>query len=476
MTLGRSEMSLKHARLPMISMFLKRLPSPSSALALAFAFALAPAFALTPVLPVQAQSTDKFAKLDQLIDLIEQHDRALGSIHISHEGKPVYSRAFGMRGISDGDTLMADTETIYRVGSVTKTFTAVMALQLAEEGKLRLDSKLSEYYPSIPNAEKITIEHLLQHRSGLFNFTNREDFLSYMVQGKSKDQLVELFSALNTNFEPGEKYEYSNTGYVLLGFIIEDVSGKPYDQLLAERISNKIGLKNTHYGKSIDVTANEAQSFARLENWMLVPESNLNVPGAAGAVASTPSDITRFFEALFNGELINAASLKAMTTLVDNYGYGVFSLPFYDKRAIGHNGNIDAFYASAAYFQDAKLAVSYISNGNAYPGNDIVIAMLSSWFGRDFELPNFDGAQVSSELLQSYVGNYKNPSFPIVISILFENGRLFGQATGQPRFPLTAAEDGSFKFDQAQISIRFDTDESKMYFKQAGQEIVFTKE
>lgn len=438
--------------------------------------ALTLVIALFPALLVQAQPSDKFNKLNQLVELLELHDQALGSIHISHEGNPVYSRAFGMRAISGTDTLIADTETVYRIGSVTKTFTAVLALQLIEEGKLSADTKLSQLYPKMPNADKITVEHLLQHRSGLFNFTNREDFLTYMVAGKSKDQLLALFESLNTNFEPGTKYEYSNTGYVLLGYILEDVSGMSYDRLLKERIIDKIGLKRTHYGKRIDVSANEAQSFAKLENWMTVPESNLNVPAAAGAIASTPADLTRFFEALFAGELISSESLSTMTTLNDNYGYGVFSLPFYDRRAIGHNGNIDGFFASAAYFPNDKLAVSYISNGNGYPGNDVVIAMLSSWYGRDFELPNFDGAQISAADMESYVGNYKNPSFPLVISIIFENGKLFGQASGQPRFPLTAKPDGTFAFDQAQIKISFNATEKKMHFVQAGQEIVFVKE
>jgi hypothetical protein len=165
-----------------------------------------------------------------------------------------------------------------------------------------------------------------------------------------------------------------------------------------------------------------------------------------------------------------------MTTLKDNYGYGVFSLPFYDRRAIGHNGNIDGFFASAAYFPNDKLAISYISNGNGYPGNDVVIAMLSSWFGRDFELPNFDGVQLTAAEMESYVGDYKNPGFPLVISIIFENGKLFGQASGQPRFPLAAKPDGTFAFDQAQIKISFNAIEKKMHFVQAGQEIVFTKE
>lgn len=426
---------------------------------------------LTPA--IQAQPTGRFEKLDMLVDLLVKHDRASGSIHISIEGKPVYSRAFGMRAVIGADTLMADTETAYRVGSVTKTFTAVLALQLVEEGLLNADSKLSDYYPSMPNADKITIEHLLQHRSGLFNFTNRPDFATYMVAGKEKEDLLKLFQSLEVNFEPGERYEYSNTGYVLLGYIIEDVSDMSYGQLLQERIVEKIGLKRTHYGKATDLAANEAQSFVKLETWTMVPESNLNVPGAAGAVVSTPSDLARFFEALFGGELIGEASLSTMTTLKDNYGYGVFSLPFYDRRAYGHNGNIDGFFASAAFFPEDRLAVSYISNGNGYPGNDMMIAMLSSWYGREFVMPNFGGFEVSPETMESYVGAYKNSSFPLVINIIYDNGKLFGQATGQPRFPLTAVSETEFRFDQAQIRIRFNLAERQMIFNQAGREFLF---
>ncbi len=423
-----------------------------------------------------AQTTDKFERLDALVDLIEKYDRASGSIHLSHEGNTVYSRAFGMRAVSGADTLMADTETVYRTGSVTKTFTAVLALQLMEEGKLTADTKLSKYYPNIPNADKITIEHLLQHRSGLFNFTNRPDFPTYMVSGKTKDEMVELFESLDVNFEPGEKYEYSNTGYVLVGYILEDITGLSYKQLLEERIIDKIGLNRTYYGKPIDVKANEAQSFVKLEKWMMVPESNMNVPAAAGAIASTPSELSRFFEALFGGELVSEASLATMKTLKDNYGYGLFSLPFYDRRAYGHNGNIDGFFASSAYFPEDKLAVSYISNGNGYPGNDIVIAMLSSWYGREFSMPNFDAAMVSAETLQSYAGEYKNPNLPFAISIIYDNGRIFGQATGQPRFPLTATSDNTFTFDQAMITVSFNVAENTMNFKQAGQEIIFVRE
>ncbi len=425
---------------------------------------------------VGAQGLDT-AKLDEFFERLEQNQQAMGSISIFQNGTEVYHKAIGFSDLEAGTK--ANQNTKYRIGSISKTFTATIIMQLIEEGKLSLNTKLSEYYPEIPNSQKITIAQLLKHRSGIYNFTDSSSYQSWMEQAISKKDLVAKISSHKSIFEPDSTAKYSNSNYVLLSFIAEDIEHKSFAELLKARIQKPCNLQNTYYGGKINTKDNEALSYFKLVDWEIATETDMSVPAGAGAVVSSPTDLNIFLNCLFSYKLISKESLDKMSEIQEGFGFGMglFEASFDDKKALGHGGGIDGFQSMAFYFPEEKLTISYIANGVVYPVNDITKGVLSIYFNQDFELPNFKPQIVlSSEDLDKYLGVYAGPSLPLKIAITKEDNQLIAQATGQPSFPLTAAGNNTFVFGMANIEMVFLPTENKMIFKQAGAEFELERE
>ena len=427
---------------------------------------------------VSSQSQDlNIAKLDSLIDLLAQSNKAMGSVAISKEGKVLYSRAIGFSGTKNGKKVPANTYTKYRIGSITKMFTAVMIMQLIEEKKLTLNTPLSKFFRKIPNAKNITIEHLLKHQSGIFNFTSDPEYPTYMMYPLSEKEIVSIIAKPEPEFEPGSKTSYSNSNYVLLGYIIQKLTKKSYKQALAERITNKIKTRNTYYGEKANLQKNESRSYKwQMNDWQIEPETDMSIPHGAGAIVSTPTELTKFIEALFANKLVKESSLKLMMDMTDGMGMGMFQFPFGQKKAYGHNGGIDGFASTLAYFPDDKIAVAYCTNGQAYPMNDILIGLLSIYFNQLYTLPNFKTIDVPAEALDQYTGVYSSSQIPLKITVTKDNTDLVAQATGQPPFTLEPTAKDAFKFDPAGVVMEFAPDKKQMTLKQGGGVYLFTKE
>lgn len=422
-----------------------------------------------------AQKTFDKDKLDQFFSLIEKNNKGMGSISIFKEGKEVYTKSIGFADVEHG--LKADNETVYRIGSISKTFTATMIMQLVERGQLKLEDKLSKFYPNVPNAEKITIDNLLRHRSGIFNFTSAEDYEKWMLEPFSREELLKKVESYESVFEPNSKASYSNSNYVLLSMILEKIEGKSFKALLKSKITTPKRLIKSYQGGKINYKGNEALSYTRLENWDKMPETDMSIPLGAGAIVSTPTDLNTFFTALFTNKIIQEKQLSEMKKIVDGYGAGLFQFPFGEKKAFGHTGGIDGFQSMASYFPKEKVAIAYISNGVVMPVNDIMIGALSIYFGEAYELPVFEPAfEVKSEDLDQYLGVYSTPTFPLKLTITKKGSVLMAQGTGQPSFPLEASSEHTFKFDAARLQLTFSPKENKMLLEQNGAKFEMTKE
>ena len=430
-------------------------------------------------LTIQAQDFDK-DKMDKLFSLIEENDQGMGSISIFKDGKEVYQKSIGFADIQHG--LKAENETVYRIGSISKTFTASIIMQMVDEQKLTLDTKLNKYFPELPNADKITIEQMLRHRSGLFNFTNKTDYLEWASKPLGKEEILVKIKENGTSFEPNEKTDYSNTNYVLLAYIAEKIDGKDFPSILKKRITRPLRLSKTKYGGKINYKGGEALSYNMAADWEVADETHMSIPSGAGAVVSIPTDLNTFYHALMNGKVVSKKSLELMQKLVDGFGMGLFQFPFYDKKALGHNGGIDGFQSMSGYFGKEQVGISYISNGVVMPVNDIMLGALSIYFGKDYELPVFKSdlpasvLNLSSADLDKYIGVYSTANFPLKITITKDGKQLFGQATGQGAFPLKAYDEHKFKFDAAGLKLTFDPEKNEMTLLQAGVEIKMTKE
>lgn len=424
--------------------------------------------------PAQTLNT---AKLDSLLDGLAAHNKLMGSLALSHDGKVVYSHAFGYAQLEP--KVPATPATHYRIGSISKVFTGVLIFQLIEEKKLALDTKLATFFPQVPNARDITIDQLLSHHSGIHNFTNDPAYVGYMTQPKTQAELLAIIAQPQPDFAPGAKYEYSNSNFVLLTYIVEKLTKMPYAQALQKRVFTKAGLQNTYYGGKIGPKKQEAFSYETSgSGWKLSSETDMSIPAGAGALVSTPTDLDRFLEALFGGRLLSAGSLAAMQDVRDGYGRAMMQAPFGSKKGYGHTGGIDAFRSVALYFPGDKLAVALCSNGGSYSPNEALIGALSIYFGQPYKIPTFAASTYvpTPAELDRYAGTYASPAIPLKITVTRDGTSLRAQATGQPAFSLEPVSAGVFKFDQAGIRMVFDPAKPTFLLQQRGKEYPFAKE
>lgn len=412
-------------------------------------------------------------RLDSLFHILDQKDKFMGSIAVSQNGKIIYSNAIGFAEIETAKKV--DTHTKYRIGSVSKMFTATLVLKAIEENKLTLNKTIDNYFPQIENSEKITISNLLNHRSGIHNFTDDEEYLTYNTQPKTEKEIIEIITKEKSDFEPDSKATYSNSNYVLLSYILEKIYKKDYSTILNQKIIKPLRLKNTYFGSKTNLKNKETYSYHFQEEWIQEPETDMSIPTGAGALISNPIDLTKFIEGLFAGKVINGKSLNLMKTLNDGYGMGIFEKTYVDKKSYGHDGAIDRFRSILTYFPDEKLAIAITSNGSLYKNENILLCAESSFFDQSFEMPTFENLIVDTQILESYTGQYTSEQIPLDIHIKLEENQLFAQATGQSTFPLQASSETIFKFEQAGIVLEFDQEKKQMVLKQAGQEFLFYK-
>jgi CubicO group peptidase (beta-lactamase class C family) len=410
-------------------------------------------------------------KLDSLFNLLDKNNKFMGSVAVSQNQKAIYQNSIGFASIDQN--IKANNLTNYRVGSVSKMFTATLVLKAVEEQKLKLNQTIEHYFPDIKNSEKITIKNLLNHSSGVHDFTSEKDYLQWNTKNLSKKDLIDRISNGDSEFAPNEKSKYSNSNYVLLTFILENVYGRPFSELLKEKITKPLHLKNTYYGSTININNNESVSYSYLGKWKLEPETNLSIPQGAGGIVSNPTDLNLFTENLFLGNIVSKQSLETMKTIEKKYGFGMFKFSYLDELNFGHTGGIDGFRSFTIYFPKDKLAISMTSNALNYSQKEILIAISNTFHHKTIELPTFSEIKVTSEDLDKYLGIYSSEEIPPKITITKEGNTLIAQVTGQSAFPLESTSENVFTFNQAGVKIEFNPSEKTMILYQGGGEFNF---
>lgn len=421
-------------------------------------------------------------KLDQFFDRLVEKNKAMGSLTLARDGKVLYTRAIGYGQINGAEKKPLTEKSRFRIGSITKMFTATLVLQLVEEGRLKRTATLDKFFPQVPNARKITIEQILWHRSGIPN-VKREQNAQRNINTipVTKEEMLDFIVKTAPDFEPGTKHAYSNSGYQILGLVLEKVTGKPYAQVLKERITAKLGLTDTYLATStIDVSKNEALTYSNFgDGWKSVAETHPSILYSAGAIVSTPLDLTKFIQALFDGKLVSRASLDQMKLLREGEGQGMEPFTFAGKTFYGHTGGADNYGAWLAYQPEEKLAMAYVTNAKVYPVGDIVTGVFDIYYQKPFQIPTFESVAVSQEVLEKYVGVYSSPEAPVKFTFTRQGTTLYVQTGPQAAIPLEATTQNTFKIDNGTgtgIVITFDTAKGQMTIKRTGGERVFTKE
>ena len=414
---------------------------------------------------VYAQEFD-WRYFDRYLSVLDSAQRCMVSVAVHKNGEQVYSSAIGYADALQG--IQATEQTQYRIGSISKVFTSVLFLQLMEEGKVQLEAPLSLFYPNLPRADEITMEMLLRHRSGLFNYTDLADFERFKDSVHSEKALLSRIESLPLDFDPGSRFAYSNTNYMLLTFILERLSGLSYAELLEQGIVQPLGLKRTVYVHGLHPEMGQALSHEFAAQWRpLKSGTHLTVSLGAGGIWSTPQDLNRFLFGIFHSGLLKESSIMEMVKLTDRYGLGIMSIPYYAHEAYGHGGNIDSFHAMAGHFLEDGWTISAATNGCRESLNDIMIHLLDLCYGKTFDLPVFKkGITYSEEELTSFCGSYTHPDLPFSIEVRSANGSLIVQATGQSSFRPESKVRNVFEYSKARLKLTFHPERDVMVLEQ----------
>lgn len=401
-------------------------------------------------------------KTDAFIEFIEINDRAIGNVSIYQNGKEIYQRKFG-------NNEMNRNNDSYRIASVTKLITATLIFKLIEEEKLSLKDTLVNYFPEIKQSNKITIEQMLHHTSGLgdVNFRGKDPYwLQYREY--SKDEILQNIIIEDLLFEPGTDLSYSNSAYFLLGQILESKHQLPYLEIVEQNITKPLNLKTLKAG-----TAERKNVYPSLKykngKWILENEKfYINSLGFGDITAST-NDLNIFINALFDGKIISQKSLEMMKPKANAYfGLGMMKTPFYEISFLGHNGDSSGSHTFLGYNEKDKTSIAININGNRNSKSDFYVGIINSLYDAKIPYPIY----LNDAILNKYVGTYECENYPFPIKIFNENGDLFGegQAEGQISFPLQPTSEKTFKYH---VQVEFVPEENKMIFIENDETYTF---
>jgi CubicO group peptidase (beta-lactamase class C family) len=348
-------------------------------------FGRLPAFGLVFALllstaPPSAQSVDAF---DAIVQPFVAEGRFMGAALVARADEVVFSKAYGSANLEWN--VPNEPSTKFRIGSVTKQFTAALILLLEEDGKLIIQDPLSRHVTETPESWKdITLFHLLTHTSGIRNFTALPDYRVRQVQPISPADQLERLRDEPLDFAPGSEFRYSNSGYLMLGHVIERVTGRPYADVLRERIFTPLGMTASGHDSNSAIIPNRAAGYAPGPNG---PENarfiHMTVPHAAGALYSTTGDLHRWVRGLFGGRLLSAVSLRKMTTPNrNNYALGLTVRDADGRHMIAHGGGINGFNTFLAYYPDTEITVAVLANINGNVPSQIAGALASAAHAR----------------------------------------------------------------------------------------------
>ena len=316
-------------------------------------------------------SSDKARKIDEVLSAANKYHLFNGSVLVAENGKVIHKKGYGHANMEWNILNTPDTK--FRLGSITKQFTAALILQLVDEGKVKLDGKLSDYLPAYRKdvGDKVTIHQLLNHTSGIPSYTSVANFFANVSRNPfTVDDFVKQFASSDLEFEPGSKYSYNNSGYFLLGAIIEKVTGQSYDKALKSRILDPLGMKNTGYDLHSPVIEKRAAGYERFGNgYRNAPYLDMSIPYAAGSMYSTVDDLYLWDQALYTDRVVSAQSKALMykPALADYaYGWVVNKAEFGNgapaTERIMHGGGINGFNTLIIRYPQQKHLIVLLDN------------------------------------------------------------------------------------------------------------------
>lgn len=402
---------------------------------------------------------DLNSKIDQLLSAQFPADGPGCTAIVAKGDQVLYRKAFGMAHL-ELDVPMKP-EHVFRIGSITKQFTGAAILKLEEAGKLSVQDDITKYLPDYPTqGHKITIEHLLTHTSGIRSYTDMPEFGDVMRTDQSPEDFIAFFKDQPMDFAPGEKWQYNNSGYFLLGVIIEKVSGMPYDKYIEETFFKPLGMSHSHYGHNAPVFKNRVAGYTLSNDGVVNCDLlSMDLPYAAGSLLSNVDNLYTWYRAVMSGKVLSKKSMeKAHTAYKLNdekatqYGYGWFLGDVQGSPTIEHGGGINGFITASIYLPKEQVFVAVFSNNEGNSPDVAARKIAGLAIGKPYEWTKI---LMPEQELAQYAGNFESEDGSQMRSITFENGQLFSQRSGGTKFKIYPFAKDKFFFDESTTTLEF---------------------
>jgi len=392
-------------------------------------------------------------KIDSLIEKAVQINRFNGSVLVGKNGRIIYEKAFGYQDVSKN--MLNTSNTIYQIGSTTKEFTAAVILKLAEQHKLSIEDKLSKYFPDFKRGDEITIKHLLTHTSGIYEILRDHTAFNESTQPRSKERMLSFFINKPLDFDPGTQYSYCNSGYILLGLIIEKVTGKPYEQVVKEFILTPLRMEHSGFDfaglQSPDKAIGYTKYTKTLKEASIPWDSTATY--SAGSLYSTVGDLYRWHIGVLNYKVYNKSSLEEVTTpFLKGYGLGCWIDTIFNKKVVSHGGNILGFTSYFGRIQEEDVCIILLNNIFNHQIETIGLSILAILYNQPYSY--FDEIKLIPEVLEKYVGEYVvNPDYKVKITRVGD--QLFIQRNDLPGIEIFAYKENTFFQKDDDVRIYF---------------------
>ena len=403
------------------------------------------------------------AKLDTLINAYAKLNKFNGSVLVAKNGNVLLNKGYGYRNAAD--KVANNEQTIFQIGSITKQFTSAIILKLQEEKKLSVSDKLSKYFPGYPKGDSITIEQLLTHTSGIYNYTNDGKFMENEVtKPTNRETIMALFKDKPLDFSPGTGWNYSNSGYSLLGYIIESVTKKPYEQAVRKYIFTPLQMTHSGFDFTHLKSNEKATGYFKLDDkeTLAAPIVDSSVSYSGGAIYSTIGDLYLWHNALVKNKILSKDEQeKAYTPVKNKYGYGWSIDSVEGKRRVSHGGGIHGFVTNIARVPEDDICIVLLSNASDPSLGEITKSIFAILYGKEYELPKERPViKLSEEKLKQYEGEYEiKEGLHVVISL--KDGELVATPTGQNPAILYAEKEDFLFLKSQDIQLEFTRNEKK---------------
>lgn len=408
-------------------------------------------------------------KLDELIYAYCKVNKFNGSVLVSQKGKILLAKGYGLKNAQS--QIKNDANSIFQIYSITKTFTSTVILKLVELKKLSLTDKLRKFYPGFPNGDSITIENLLTHTSGIYDYTHGNN-----MPDQTEKSFITFIETKALEFSPGTNWSYSNSGYWLLGFIIKKIAGMPYEDAVKKYIFTPLQMTHSGFDFKGLSDKNKTTGYEIFGDEIKKEAVVYDPPGAfaAGAVYSTIGDLYKFHKGLQDFKIVPQETLeKAYTSYRNNYGYGWMINSYKGKRIVSHSGGASGYRSNFARIPEDDISIILLSNTENVNVELITKNLFNIIFNEPYKIP-FE-IRVKKNLLSKYVGTYQVAAPPLVMYITRDNGRLAAQASGQQKTILLAEKENYFFAEEADGFLEFPKDDRGLYneliIHQGGQNI-----